>query len=115
MLDGLVVGHETGPRREVGDEAVEPAFDEAFSYSDRRQASEQYTLPSVCLSQARQKSGDQSISKDIVIRRRALRIGKTSKLLWDEFSRRKRTGLFLKEEIRSKNDVVSMSYASPVR
>ena len=58
-------GHDTGPRGEVGDEAVEPGF-EAVSYSARRQASEQYTLPSVCLSQARQKECDQSISIVIV-------------------------------------------------
>jgi hypothetical protein len=57
----VVVGHVNGPRDEVGDDAAEPAL-EATSYSARRQASEQYTLPSVCLSQARQKSGDQSIS-----------------------------------------------------
>lgn len=50
----------------MGDDAAEPAFDDATSYSARRQASEQYTLPSVCLSQARQKSGDQSISMVIV-------------------------------------------------
>lgn len=66
MVDGLVVGQERGPRGEVGDDAAEPAFDDATSYSARRQASEQYTLPSVCLSQARQKSGDQSISMVIV-------------------------------------------------
>jgi hypothetical protein len=65
LFAGLVAGHETGPREDVGDEAVEPAFEEAFSYSVNRHASEQYTFPSVCLSQARQKSGDQSISKDI--------------------------------------------------
>lgn len=50
---------------EVGDEAGEFELD-ATSYSARRQDSEQYTLPSVCLSQARQKSGDQSISIVIV-------------------------------------------------
>lgn len=35
-----MVGHER-PRGEVGDEAVEPAFDEDFSYSASLQASEQ--------------------------------------------------------------------------
>ena len=50
----------------MGDDAAEPVFDDATSYSARRQASEQYTLPSVCLSQARQKSGDQSIPMVIV-------------------------------------------------
>jgi hypothetical protein len=59
-------GHERGPLDDAGEEAGEPAFDEATSYSARRQASEQYTLPSVCLSQARQKSGDQSIAFAIV-------------------------------------------------
>jgi hypothetical protein len=39
-LDGFFVVQETGPRREVGDEAVEPGFD-ATSYSVSRQASEQ--------------------------------------------------------------------------
>lgn len=61
FLDCLVAGHETGPRDDVGDEAADPALLPA-SYSARRQASEQYTLPSVCLSQARQNDGDQSIS-----------------------------------------------------
>lgn len=61
-----MVDHETGLRAEVGYEAGEPVVEDATSYSVRRQASEQYTLPSVCLSQARQKSGDQSISVVIV-------------------------------------------------
>jgi hypothetical protein len=65
LLVGLVDGQPRGPRAEVGDDAGELEPD-ATSYSARRQASEQYTLPSVCLSQARQKSGDQSISKVIV-------------------------------------------------
>jgi len=58
--------HATGARGEVGDDAVEPRL-EATSYSARRQDSEQYTFPSVCLSQARQKECDQSISKVIVM------------------------------------------------
>lgn len=41
MFDGLLVGHERGPRGEVGEDAAEPAFDDATSYSARRQASEQ--------------------------------------------------------------------------
>ena len=59
------MGHDSGPDS-LGDEAAELVVDGAFSYSARRQASEQYTPPSVCLSQDRQKSGDQSISIDIV-------------------------------------------------
>jgi hypothetical protein len=39
-LDGFFVDQETGPRGEVGDEAVEPGFD-ATSYSVSLQASEQ--------------------------------------------------------------------------
>jgi hypothetical protein len=69
-----VVGHEK-PLGEEGDEAVEPAFED-FSYSASLQASEQYTFPSVCRSQARQKSGDQSMSKDMVCRGRMLEIPK---------------------------------------
>ncbi len=65
LVDFLVAGHEIGPRDDVGDEAAEPALLPA-SYSARRQASEQYTLPSVCLSQARQNDGDQSMSIVIV-------------------------------------------------
>lgn len=36
-----LVGHDTGPRVEVGDEAGEPALDVDTSYSARRHASEQ--------------------------------------------------------------------------
>jgi hypothetical protein len=39
-FDGFFVDQETGPRGDVGDEAVESGFD-ATSYSARRQASEQ--------------------------------------------------------------------------
>jgi hypothetical protein len=64
LLAGLE-GHAAGPRGDVGEDAAEPALD-ADSYSAKRQVSEQYTLPSVCLSQARQNDGDQSISIVIV-------------------------------------------------
>jgi len=40
LFDCLVAGHETGARGERGDETGEPDM-EAFSYSARRQASEQ--------------------------------------------------------------------------
>lgn len=39
-FDGFFVDQETGPRGDIGEEAVEPGFD-ATSYSARRQASEQ--------------------------------------------------------------------------
>lgn len=65
-LLGLAVDHATGAREDVGDDAVEPTLD-ATSYSARRQDSEQYTFPSVCLSQARQNECDQSISKFIMM------------------------------------------------
>lgn len=59
-------GQEKALRGEEGDDAADPEFDEATSYSANRHDSEQYTLPSVCLSHARQKSGDQSIAVAIV-------------------------------------------------
>lgn len=40
LLGCLVADHDTGAREDVGDEAGEPAV-EAFSYSAKRQASEQ--------------------------------------------------------------------------
>jgi len=40
LLGCLAADHDTGARGDVGDEAGEPAV-EAFSYSARRQASEQ--------------------------------------------------------------------------
>ena len=57
--------HEAGGRGDVGETGSEPAF----SMSARRQAWEQYAPEEDCLSQARQKSGDQSISAVMVNRR----------------------------------------------
>jgi hypothetical protein len=65
LVDCLVDCQARGLREEVGDDIGELEFD-ATSYSAKRQASEQYTLPSVCLSQARQKSGDQSMLEVIL-------------------------------------------------
>lgn len=41
LFDALVAGHESGPRRETGEEGAEPVFEAAFSYSANRHASEQ--------------------------------------------------------------------------
>lgn len=54
--------HEAGAAGDVGETASEPAF----SMSARRQACEQYAPVEDCRSQARQKSGDQSISAVMV-------------------------------------------------
>lgn len=54
--------HEAGAAGDVGETGSEPAF----SMSARRQACEQYAPDEDCRSQARQKSGDQSISAVMV-------------------------------------------------
>lgn len=64
LLGRVVVDQFLGPLCDAGELASDPEF--AFSYSVRRHASPQYTPPSVCLSHARQKSGDQFMLLDIV-------------------------------------------------